>query len=336
VQSTCGLIATVPFKSLDTDGDQYVKPQDYVGNLCNDYNCSGAVDGTDLSLLTRHYGHNCSTGPCGLLGSVISLMPDTGLEVGEVIETRMHVENNTTGPCAIDSVVFYQSGFDLGSAPVRFAVVPLGNTLPMGGAVDAATSYMIPGVGHGCVSARTYASCCDSSSLAEYCVEAFRFDCPAPTGFTFNYWVPTTPVYFKPQTSSAPYGFSTWTIPGEGWIVAPDTVEANVTISDVSSFGANMAIVMLFCSDNTCANIITRREFRVFYQQQRGDVNRSCSITSADIIYLVNHIFKSGPPPLPEAEAGDINCSGTLTASDVISLVNYVFKGGPPPLGECP
>ena len=62
-----------------------------------------------------------------------------------------------------------------------------------------------------------------------------------------------------------------------------------------------------------------------------GDVNISGQITSADIIQLVNYVFKSGPNPLPCAAAGDLNCDGSVTASDIIVLVNFVFKGGPPP-----
>jgi hypothetical protein len=67
---------------------------------------------------------------------------------------------------------------------------------------------------------------------------------------------------------------------------------------------------------------------------QRGDVNQSGTITSADIIYLVNYVFKGGPAPLPTPTEGDVNCSGTITSADIIFLVNYVFKGGAPPI--CP
>jgi hypothetical protein len=66
-----------------------------------------------------------------------------------------------------------------------------------------------------------------------------------------------------------------------------------------------------------------------------GDVNVSGSITSADVITLVNYVFKSGLPPQPCAAAGDVNCNGTVTSADVISLVNYVFKGGTPPCDAC-
>jgi len=66
-----------------------------------------------------------------------------------------------------------------------------------------------------------------------------------------------------------------------------------------------------------------------------GDVNVSSTVTSADIIYLVNHVFKSGPAPLPCAASGDVNCSGNLSSADIISLVNYVFKGGAAPCDVC-
>jgi hypothetical protein len=62
-----------------------------------------------------------------------------------------------------------------------------------------------------------------------------------------------------------------------------------------------------------------------------GDVDVSGAVTSADIVRLVNHIFKDGPAPLPVWEVGDVDLSGALTAADIIYLVNYVFKGGPPP-----
>jgi uncharacterized Ntn-hydrolase superfamily protein len=62
-----------------------------------------------------------------------------------------------------------------------------------------------------------------------------------------------------------------------------------------------------------------------------GDVNAEGAITAADIIYLVHHLFKSGPAPLPVPAAGDGDRSGTLTSVDIILLVTFVFKSGPPP-----
>ena len=66
----------------------------------------------------------------------------------------------------------------------------------------------------------------------------------------------------------------------------------------------------------------------------RGDVNANGTINSADIIYLVNFVFKGGPVPQCNPNTGDDNCNLVVNSADIIYLVNYVFKGGPPP-GNC-
>jgi hypothetical protein len=66
-----------------------------------------------------------------------------------------------------------------------------------------------------------------------------------------------------------------------------------------------------------------------------GDVNVSASVTSADIIYEVNYVFKSGPAPLPCTASGDVDCTGSITSADIIALVNFVFKSGSPPCSVC-
>jgi len=59
-----------------------------------------------------------------------------------------------------------------------------------------------------------------------------------------------------------------------------------------------------------------------------GDVNESGSVTSADIIYLINFIFRGGPMPSYHPMFGEINCDGTVNSADVIALVRYIFQGG--------
>ena len=66
-----------------------------------------------------------------------------------------------------------------------------------------------------------------------------------------------------------------------------------------------------------------------------GDANFDASITSADIVYMVNYVFKSGTAPLPIAQAGDVNCDSGLSSADIIALVNFVFKSGPVPCDVC-
>ena len=66
-----------------------------------------------------------------------------------------------------------------------------------------------------------------------------------------------------------------------------------------------------------------------------GDVNETGAITSADIIALVNYVFKGGAPPQPCEAAGDVNCTESVTSADIIYLVVHVFKGGPAPCDAC-
>jgi non-lysosomal glucosylceramidase len=69
----------------------------------------------------------------------------------------------------------------------------------------------------------------------------------------------------------------------------------------------------------------------LFYQC--GDANGDGSVNTCDIIYLLNYLFRQGPPPDP-LEAGDANCDGSMDSADVIYLINYLFQNGPPPC--CP
>jgi hypothetical protein len=67
-----------------------------------------------------------------------------------------------------------------------------------------------------------------------------------------------------------------------------------------------------------------------YIQLARGDVNQDGAITIADVIYLLNFLFKDGPAP-DRPILGDTDCSGYITLSDAIFLLNYLFKGGSPP-----
>ena len=62
----------------------------------------------------------------------------------------------------------------------------------------------------------------------------------------------------------------------------------------------------------------------------RGDANGDGVINSADVVYLINYLFKNGPAPDP-LWVGDCNCDGIINSADVVYLINYLFKGGPPP-----
>lgn len=66
-----------------------------------------------------------------------------------------------------------------------------------------------------------------------------------------------------------------------------------------------------------------------------GDVNEDGILSAADIIYLVNYVFKAGSVPQPIELSGDVDCSGSVTSADIIFMVGHVFKSGPAPCDAC-
>ena len=61
-----------------------------------------------------------------------------------------------------------------------------------------------------------------------------------------------------------------------------------------------------------------------------GNFNGDGSIDIADVIFLINYLYTSGPAPEP-LELGDVNCDDEVNIGDVIFLINFLFKNGPPP-----
>ena len=62
-----------------------------------------------------------------------------------------------------------------------------------------------------------------------------------------------------------------------------------------------------------------------------GEVNQDGKTGVADIVYLINMMFKSWQMPGPTCLA-DVNGDGYLQLSDIIYLANYIFKSGPGPV----
>jgi len=65
-----------------------------------------------------------------------------------------------------------------------------------------------------------------------------------------------------------------------------------------------------------------------------GDPNYDGNTNIVDAVFLVNYLFRSGPPPCVE-KSGDVNCDGEVTVADIVYLISYLFKNGPAP-GYCP
>jgi len=61
-----------------------------------------------------------------------------------------------------------------------------------------------------------------------------------------------------------------------------------------------------------------------------GDANGDSEVSIADVVYLVNYLFRSGPEPDPLWVA-DCNQNGSADIVDAIYLTDYLFKSGPSP-----
>jgi hypothetical protein len=76
-------------------------------------------------------------------------------------------------------------------------------------------------------------------------------------------------------------------------------------------------------------NVLKARDF-VPESFLQGDANGDKKLNVSDVIYIINYLFKGGPPPNP-LESADANCDSKISVTDVIYLINYLFKGGPKP-----
>lgn len=63
-----------------------------------------------------------------------------------------------------------------------------------------------------------------------------------------------------------------------------------------------------------------------------GDANGDGDVNIGDAVYMINLVFKGGPPPIPYPLcSGDANCDCEANVGDAVYVINLVFKGGPPP-----
>ena len=122
----------------------------------------------------------------------------------------------------------------------------------------------------------------------------------------------------------------------DGGLTYPDTIETDIPGSDTSFAWIVPEPPCQTCRvqlsavdyankegfDSSDSNfVITRGLFL------RGDANEDMTANSADVVGLINYLFKGGP--LSCLDAADCNDDGIINSSDVVYLINYLFKGGP-------
>jgi len=65
-----------------------------------------------------------------------------------------------------------------------------------------------------------------------------------------------------------------------------------------------------------------------------GDFNWDNRINIADVVDMLDFIFRNGPDPQPEYLVGDCNCDWFVNIEDATYLIDYIFKNGDEPCGN--
>jgi len=117
---------------------------------------------------------------------------------------------------------------------------------------------------------------------------------------------------------------------GETLHVDPLNLAVDPNMTDPDRFYANLNFSSLV-QNALIAQELYNDNFFVFLP---GDVTSDEKVNSADVVYLINYLFKGGPPPSP-LKVGDVDRDCVVNSADVAYLINYLFQKGPPPQVGC-
>jgi hypothetical protein len=152
---------------------------------------------------------------------------------------------------------------------------------------------------------------------------------------------PTVSVTAVNPSSGTRLGGLTVTITGSGFnagagVTFGGTAATNVVVVNATTITAktpaHAAGSVSVTVTNTDTSTSTLASGYTFLAQQ-FDANGDGVIDPADIFYLVNYLFTSGPAPHGTAGmlSGDANGDGIVDPADIFYLVNYLFTSGPAP-----
>ena len=156
-------------------------------------------------------------------------------------------------------------------------------------------------------------------------------------GFTVNPEVSITTASLPDGTEGQAYSYQLEGTGGTGVLTWSDLH------GDLAAFGLTLTGDGLLSGTPTDSGVVTftaraedeigassETEMSLYFEPGYicGDVDGSDSNPNVqDLTYLVNFVFKGGPPP-PIEEAADVDASGAINVTDLTTMVNFLFKGG--------
>lgn len=119
----------------------------------------------------------------------------------------------------------------------------------------------------------------------------------------------------------------------DGWLLDPNTG----VISGTSYADTGLFAVTVMATDIDEPSYVDTKSFSIYVRggtHDPGDANADGEINVGDAVYIINYIFKYGPPP-PYLNWADVNADCNVNVGDAVYLINYIFKGGPEPQMGC-
>lgn len=129
-------------------------------------------------------------------------------------------------------------------------------------------------------------------------------------------------------------GSNTWSITS-GTLPAGYSIDNNGVISGSTSDTGLFTFTVLV--DDDFSSYWDQAEFTIYVSPTTlipGDVDLSGFVNIGDVTFLVDYLFRGGPPP-PALNTADVNGSCEISVDDLTHLVGYLFQNGPAPVMGC-
>jgi len=331
------ILDTVPVKMFDTDGDLVVSyVNDYTETECNDYNGDEVINTSDAAIFTQHLGHSCGEyDPCFMFNHTFRLIPESNLELGQVITLELALANNSPDTCYVENIDFYQAPFSTGDNYTLFHTEPYGEFLHPGKKDTISIEYTIPDDGQGCLKTIFTTDCClDPIESMPRCFNSIQH-CSIDSNVCYTFHIeldnfPVENIILNTDQLKPGWSLVETHVPSTFPITSSDYIEYQICTPDNINLGDSAKMQVYVCYDTQCSDVDIF-ETRVVITSRSGDTNGDCSINVSDAVYIINYVFITGSPePLPYL-AGEVNCDGSVNVSDAVYIINYVFVSGPPP-----